>query len=386
MRRIIINRLHEKQAEFVERKGIGHPDTICDSICESASRELSLHYLNKFGSVLHHNLDKGLLIAGKSKPQFGGGHIIEPISIIIAGRATSNVERQFIPVNEIVTKSAYNYLRQFRYLHPRDFQVTVDFREGAANLQEVFRPSHKLMSNDTAFGASHAPISETERIVLETSSILSSQWFLRKFKAVGEDTKVMAYRVGNEVRITIAAAMVGRHISSMHSYVENKEKVKKYINKQIKSKYSLYFDINNLDNPKSGREANVYLTVTGLSAENGDDGQVGRGNRANGLITPMRPMSLEATAGKNINHPGKLYQVLSREMAKRISLIDGIEDCNVYMLAQIGKRLDEPVVHIEIASRNFDRARHSVEKTANDVIDEIEKIQIRIIEGKYRLF
>ena len=70
MRKITINRFHEKNVEFVERKGIGHPDTICDSICESASRELSLYYLSKFGNVLHHNLDKGLLIAGKSKTMF----------------------------------------------------------------------------------------------------------------------------------------------------------------------------------------------------------------------------------------------------------------------------------------------------------------------------
>lgn len=384
MRKITINRFHEKNVEFVERKGIGHPDTICDSICESASRELSLYYLSKFGNVLHHNLDKGLLIAGKSKTMFGGGHIIEPIGLIIAGKATGVVDKQFIPVNEIVSKSAYNYMKNFRYIHPRYFQVTVDFREGAENLKEVFRA--KLIANDTSFGASHAPLSETERIVLEISELLGSVWFLRKFKAVGEDTKVMAYRADGEIRATVAAAFVDKHISSMHHYLEQKEKVKDYIKKQIKSRYNIHLDLNTLDNPKLGKESGIYLTCTGLSAENGDDGQVGRGNRANGLITPMRPMSLEATAGKNINHPGKLYQVLSKEIAKRISLINGVEECNVYLLTQIGKRLDEPVVNVEVSSKHFEKSKRDVERAVNEVLNDIERIQVKIIEGKYRLF
>ncbi len=47
------------------------------------------------------------------------------------------------------------------------------------------------------------------------------------------------------------------------------------------------------------KKKSVFLTVTGTSAEMGDDGSVGRGNRCNGLITPNRPMSMEATSGKN---------------------------------------------------------------------------------------
>jgi S-adenosylmethionine synthetase len=57
------------------------------------------------------------------------------------------------------------------------------------------------------------------------------------------------------------------------------------------------------------KPSTVYLTVTGTSAEAGDDGEVGRGNRVNDLITPYRPISLEAAAGKNpVTHVGQNLQ------------------------------------------------------------------------------
>lgn len=88
-----ISRLPVKyqHVELVERKGLGHPDYIIDSACEAASICLSRYYLENFGQILHHNLDKGLLVGGRSKVWFGGGVIEEPIHIIIAGRATIEV-------------------------------------------------------------------------------------------------------------------------------------------------------------------------------------------------------------------------------------------------------------------------------------------------------
>ena len=50
--------------EIVERKGLGHPDTICDALTENLSRALSRVYLERFGAILHHNVDKVLLCGG----------------------------------------------------------------------------------------------------------------------------------------------------------------------------------------------------------------------------------------------------------------------------------------------------------------------------------
>ena len=81
--------LYKQEIEYVERKGRGHPDSLIDGIVENASIELSKWYLDNFGIVLHHNVDKGLIVGGESKVEFGKGIITRPIEVIIAGRATS---------------------------------------------------------------------------------------------------------------------------------------------------------------------------------------------------------------------------------------------------------------------------------------------------------
>ena len=60
------NPIEQQKIELVERKGVGHPDYICDVCCEAVSQALSKEYARKFGTVLHHNVDKGLLVAGKA--------------------------------------------------------------------------------------------------------------------------------------------------------------------------------------------------------------------------------------------------------------------------------------------------------------------------------
>lgn len=90
----------------------------------------------------------------------------------------------------------------------------------------------------------------------------------------------------------------------------------------------------------------IYLTVTGLSAESGDDGQVGRGNRANGLLTPYRPMSLEAVCGKNpVSHVGKLYNVVARRAAAAIvDEVPGVLEAYCFLASHIGRSIFEPQV------------------------------------------
>ena len=102
-------------------------------------------------------------------------------------------------------------------------------------------------------------------------------------------------------------------------------------------------DVNTADQEKKG---DYYLTITGTSAECGDDGAVGRGNRVNGVIAPFRATSLEAACGKNpISHVGKIYNVLALRAAQSVvEEVKGIKAATVYVLAQIGKPLDQPLV------------------------------------------
>ena len=99
--------LAERSIEIVERKGIGHPDTICDAVMDAISVALSQCYLREFGCVLHHNVDKGLLAAGSVALHFGGGHVQRPMELTIGDRATFKLGGQTIPVADIAATEPF---------------------------------------------------------------------------------------------------------------------------------------------------------------------------------------------------------------------------------------------------------------------------------------
>ncbi|MBW3015702.1 methionine adenosyltransferase [Candidatus Woesearchaeota archaeon] len=377
MRKIIIDSIKKGAQHYkvvmVERKGVGHPDTLTDQLCQAASTALSRYYLKHFNRILHHNVDKGLLIAGESRPRFGGGKLVKPVEIYIAGRATSKVDDKLVDVNKIIKDEVDKHLKKYKDLN---YKLHIEVKDGAANLQEVFK-KQKPVANDTSFGVGHAPLSKTEKLALDICDYLNFE-LSKKIKAIGDDIKVMATRVNDKMNITIAIAFIDKYIKSMDDYIKTKDDVKEELEKFIKIPCNI--EINTLDDV-NGDESTVYLTCTGLSAEHGDDGQTGRGNRPNGLITPNRPMSMEATAGKNINHPGLLYQAISQVIAHRISELG--TECYVKMLTQIGKSLEEPLVSIELKEK-VDESK--VKGIVNEVLDNLEKYKQDIVLGKVRLF
>jgi S-adenosylmethionine synthetase len=396
MRNIVIEKsdflpIEKRAVEIVERKGIGHPDTICDLVCESVSQALSQYYLKRFGKVLHHNLDKGLLVAGKSQPKFGGGKILEKIKIIVAGRATDRVGEIRIPVKKIAERAAKECLTRVVNSSKniiKNFEITIDYNPGAANLQEVFKRSKAIaLANDTSFGIGHGPYSRAESLTLNVANFLNSQKFLKKYPFLGTDIKVMTLRKKEKVVLTIPVAYIGKYIKNTKDYFEKKEIIKKEVKNFIK-KVSTFKNVkiehNTLDNSEAKSEGEIYLTVLGLSAEQGDDGQVGRGNRVSGLITPCREMSLEAPAGKNINHPGKLYQVLAHLLAQEIGKIEGVEECSVRILSQIGKPLDQPqIASVKVIAKNFNQIKDKIYKMVDQKFNNLRKIQNEIVKGKY---
>jgi S-adenosylmethionine synthetase len=107
-------------------------------------------------------------------------------------------------------------------------------------------------------------------------------------------------------------------------------------------------EVNGADDDASGR---CYLTVTGLSAEAGDDGQPGRGNRVNGLIAPRRATTLESVAGKNpVTHVGKLYNVAACLLAEElVARVPGLSEAECRLVSRIGRRVDDPpLVHVRV--------------------------------------
>jgi S-adenosylmethionine synthetase len=336
-----------RHVEIVERKGIGHPDTICDALTEEASRALSRFYVERFGRVLHHNVDKALLCGGHATARFGGGEVTQPIEIILAGRATSSFLGVDIPTTEIATEACRIWLRQhLRGVEPdRHVRIQCRLRPGSADLVDLFgRPGEVARANDTSIGVGFAPLSALERTVLEVERWLNSADTKRERPETGEDVKVMGTRVGATAHLTVACAFVSSHVEGASSYLEKKSSLRDAI-AGVASRTGQPADVtvNAADDP--ARDS-FYLTVTGLSAEAGDDGQVGRGNRVNGLITPGRPMTMEAAAGKNpFSHVGKLYNVMAGIIARDAEEhLAGVTSAECLLVSRIGAPVNAPQI------------------------------------------
>jgi S-adenosylmethionine synthetase len=162
---------------------------------------------------------------------------------------------------------------------------------------------------------------------------------------IGEDVKVMGVRSGERIELTVACALVGRHVRDLGDYFAKKAYVRSLAAAAATAAApgEVAVEVNTADGESAD---NIYLTVTGLSAEAGDDGQVGRGNRVNGLITPYRPMSLEAAAGKNaVSHTGKIYNLLAERIARALTAdIPGVAEAYVRLLSRIGASITEPAL------------------------------------------
>lgn len=403
VRGIFIEKLDQKfiedtEVEIVERKGVGHPDYIADGAAEAVCKELCKYYRKEFGVILHHNVDKGLVVGGRAHPVFGGGQVDEPIYIAIAGRAVTDVSKDGeltpVPVGTLAIEAIRNFLKKtFRFLDVNNHVVIQPMiRQGSVDLVKMFELGKKMpLANDTSFGVCFAPLSDTERLVLKTESYLNSPKLKKELPEVGEDVKVLGLRRKDKIQLTVASPIISGLTPDLNHYLSVKEEIHNKV-ADLATKIThrkVEVSVNTADKIEAGL---VYITVTGTSAEHGDDGNTGRGNRINGLITPCRQMSLEATAGKNpINHVGKIYNVLAKLIANRVyKEVKGVREVYVKVLSQIGRPIDEPpMTNIQVileSNHTLEKVKQETQSIAVDEISNVRRITDLLLAGKVTLF
>ncbi|MDO8142374.1 MAG: methionine adenosyltransferase, partial [Candidatus Brocadiales bacterium] len=211
--------IQQSSIEIVERKGLGHPDTLCDRAAEELSIAFSQYYLKKFGRVLHHNIDKCLLVGGRSEVCFGGGEGTTPIQLIIVGRAVETVGNEKTPLEAIARETTHKWLRErMRCLEPeKNVVVETKIRTGSVDLRATFDSSIPL-ANDTSIGVGFSPLTETESLVCRTEQFLNSPEVKHAYPMVGEDIKIMGIRMYDHINLTIAIAFISKFISSKEEY------------------------------------------------------------------------------------------------------------------------------------------------------------------------
>lgn len=355
--------------------------------------ELSREYIKKFGTILHHNADKSLLVAGEVETKFGGGVVKQPMRLIFGDRATERAGEESIPVEEIAIGAAKRWIREnLRFVDPEEhMRYQIELKPGSAALTDIFKRGGRVLSaNDTSAAVGYAPMTSTEKLVLETERFLNSKGFKSEFPEVGEDVKVMGFRTNGNLGLTIGAAFVDRFVESEEEYFRRKEEVLDRLRTFVKenSDFSVDIKLNTLDVRGRGI-GGVYLTVLGTSADGADSGQVGRGNRPNGVIPLNRHTGSEAAAGKNpVSHVGKIYNILTHKIANEIHTgVSGLQEVYVWLVSQIGKPIDQPSIAAACVIPDSGTTLESIEGRIVEIIDSelenIDKFTKDLAEGKY---
>ena len=398
MRNILIEEFKrpekEQKVEVVERKGLGHPDSICDSLMDQVSVALCEEYLKRAGTIFHHNVDKGLLVAGETETKFGGGHLKRPMLLIFGDRATFKIDGQEVDVNNIAINTAKKWFKEnLRLVDPeKHVKYLSEIKPGSGALTDIFkRRGEMLGANDTSAAVGYAPLTVNEKLVLETEKYVNSDDFKNKFPESGEDVKVMGLRTNDKIELIVAMAFVDRYVKDEHDYFRKKEEILEHIKefaKENAQSHNVFVEVNALDVKGRGADG-TYLTVLGTCADGADCGEVGRGNRVNGIIPLNRPIGSEAAAGKNpVSHVGKIYNVLTHKIAERVYRnVPGLDEVYIWLLSRIGQQIDHPAVAAAQVALQKGTAIHEVEKQIHAEIDEelanIQSLCMDLAHGKY---
>lgn len=363
----------ENDIEIVERKGVGHPDTLADALAEEISRVYSKYCIEKFGAILHHNIDKLYVGAGWNTNSFGSVKRIKPIKVIVNGRISNTCNGEIINIKSIVENTVKDYLGSV--LPHINIESDLDIIINATQYTRVpywFSPrtiddvpdSKEVFANDTSVVTSFSPYTTCEKLAIEIEKFF---WFsnekhypIPKYSEIGQDIKVMVTRIGKNIDIIVCMPVISTEINSREEYYAVVEKYEKQlqqlaINICSDKGYDVKLSVNaKYDDDNRGT---LYMLALGTSAECGEEGVVGRGNSSLGIIPIFRPNSMEASAGKNPRyHTGRVLSFLSNRLSKAIYSELGLKN-QITMITRNKYSLVPPyLIYINI-DKNFDKRK-----------------------------
>lgn len=392
--------------EVIERKGWGHPDKLADDLAESLSQAYSKYTLVECGAILHHNFDKLCLLGGSSKVTYGYGEMINPIRVLVNGRASMKFGGKSLNIEDLIIQNCKKFFRTRFPLLDVDKDITIELNLSTASSpgkvysqaaklansrHQWFEPTslsdlperYMLHANDTSLGTGYAPLSSTENLVKMLVDHLSNN-NSKFYKWMGTDIKIMACRIQDKIDIIGCVPQIAGYVNSRQEYIENILTLHKLCQELIKTNFP-QLQVNFTFNTRDKLEADeIYLTAIGSSIESGDEGIVGRGNRVNGLITPMRPMNLEGANGKNpVYHVGKLYNVLANQIAQTIHQKFG-GNVVVNLISKTGSEITVPW-KILLQTENKNLPKNEVVEIVESILPTIPELTLKIIEGEIEL-
>lgn len=389
---------------LLERKGFGHPDTLADHLAEELSRAYSRWTLEHLGAVLHHNFDKLALLGGSSQVWYGGGRMIDPVRVLVNGRATRRCGDTDVPVDDLINDTVRAFfaerLPELDAHLSIELNVTSNSSPGAVLARELppervawfapasiddLRERRRLIANDTSLGTGWAPLDETEAFALDLVDRLSAPSTFRVGKPwLGSDVKLMMLADNERIDVVLCVPQKSTHVSGRAAYLANCDLILEECYKSAAYRLPHHKPSFRLNARDIVERDELYLTYTGSSIESGDEGVVGRGNRVNGLITPLRPMNLEGANGKNpVYHVGKLYNLAARRIAEQLHRRFACH-AEVHLVSATGQDLSSPWQTL-VRLGASDAEEHEILTIVRGVLSDFHGLTKELIYGDLRL-
>ena len=386
--------------ELVERKGLGHPDTVTDGIAEQLSIDYSTLCEERYGAILHHNVDKVYIRGGLIDQDFGRATYDHPIDLFVGGRMSKRFGNEEIDVQSLQRESAARYLgRILPHLdtsNPDQFRVTTLTTDFSHNPNWYNPRSHndlpeidKPFSNDTAAMIGYWPLTPTEQITLALEGYFyqnnAEGLPTPRLAHIGQDIKVMSVRDKSRLDITMCIPQIATETPSVAAYEERLH----HLRGELQNYIAPYAEQHKLGarlhvNTKDGHKAESrYMLAMGSCLDGGEEGMVGRGNKSRGLISSMRPNTMEAPQGKNpVYFNGKVHGYLAEELARRIA---DTGDCAAQVIIQAnnGEPLYDPAQILVSTNKAVDQ--RWVNSCVEELLAEQEAITGRIIAERHFL-
>lgn len=386
---------HEAEFEVVERKGIGHPDSMADILAEEFSRRYSRYGLDALGVVPNHWVDKVALIGAAATVDYGMFSVDKPISSYLFGKLTRAVGETAMPIEDLFRDASTDVL----VAATRDPWIVNYVRHSVENTsgtavdhpQAFYRPvdavaaeqATALRANDTAFCAAHAPATPTEQLAITLENLVNGAEFAEHFPAAGSDVKVMLLRGDTRLDVTLCLPFHPGLTPTGESYrtmlAEAHERIAALTTATalgLGISDPVHVAVNTKD-----VEGGAYLAPFGTSLGKGDCGLVGRGNKADGVIASSRSAGVEALAGKNpVHHTGKLYTLAASRIADRVYAELGLSNETVLM-SRNGDPLDQPAfAGVRLSGRAAHAQRVVIDEIVHDTISRLDLLTKWLLE------
>lgn len=384
--------------ELVERKGIGHPDTLCDAISEAVSRNYTNYCLQHFDAVAHHWFDKVMLFGAGAELRYGHGRLTRPYTVMVFGKCAMAVGGEAIPLEQLVEEAAREVLSsRLTGFDPAEHLVVrteVVDHTGPERPTSRYNPrglddlaslgGTDFVSNDSTLLVGYSPRTALEDLVLTVERFLNGSAFKARCPHIGWDIKVLGSRVGRSARLVANVPFIADLVDSHATYQRLKERLRADI---LAWAQDHGHALDELTINPADREGHGYLVALGSVADTGDVGATGRGNRINGLITPMRPMGIEAPAGKNpLDHTGKLYGLVAQDVAETLAAQLG---CAVEVFIHTAKErpLDSPTdVMVNVALDGAADHDHVAARAVERALGALDRQRMRLVAGDVEMW